>query len=267
MNEAGKQRLRAIMGSEPPRWVVICGSGLGAGLVADPDLGLAVSNSLELRDLGLPAPSVEGHGHRLVFGRVDGVPVCLQTGRLHPYEGHNVHTCVDALRTLVDLGARGVVLTCAVGALADHLSAGQLVVLRDQINLLGPTPLVGPQFIDCSRLYTPSWRKALRQVADQLGEELPEVVYIHARGPQYETPAETEALRRLGGDVVGMSTTYEALAAGARSIVLIGLGVVTNVAGAQGLSHEEVKTRSDGARGRLARILRMVLGSDPESPP
>ena len=263
MDPVAKRHLAQAIAREMPRWIVVCGSGLGAGLVDDPNLDLQVSGRIALADLGLPVPAVEGHGKALVFGRVDAVPVIVQTGRLHPYEGHDVGTCVDLLQVSLSMGVQGVILTCAVGALAPHLSSGQIVLLRDQINLFGPTPLVGPRFVDCSRLYAPRWRERMQKIAAAGGESLPEVVYAHARGPQYETPAETEALRRLGGDVVGMSTTYEALAAAEFGVPVVGLGVVTNAAGAEDLSHEDVQRRSDAARGRMAALLRPLLGDPP----
>ncbi len=248
-------------------WMVVCGSGLGMGLVEEPELGLKTEVVVPLEELGLPAPAVEGHGHSLVFGRVGARRVCMQAGRLHPYEGHPVATCVGALSAMLRRGVGGVVLTCAVGALAPELEVGQLVLLADQMNLLGPTPLVGPKFLDCSRLYTPALRARIQAwaSASQRGP-LHEVVYAHARGPQYETPAETRALRALGGDVVGMSTTYEALCVAELGAMLAGIGVVTNAAGAEDLSHEEVQVHSARARASLARLLAHLLGGTPGAP-
>ena len=244
-------------------WLVICGSGLGSGLVGEDGIGLEIEQTVPLTDLGLPAPSVAGHGHALVFGQVGDRGVCFQTGRLHPYEGVPVSVCTAAMDAVLSRWKPAVVLTCAVGALDPGLEPGQLVSLRDQINLFGPTPLIGPRFVDCSRIYRPRLRARLRAAADAHGEPLPEVVYIHARGPQYETPAETDALRRLGGDIVGMSTTYEGILAAAHGVPACGVGVVTNAAGAQDLSHEEVQERSAAARGRLAAVLAEVLAREP----
>ncbi len=249
-------------------WLVVCGSGLGMGLVQAPELGFRSEATVPLQDLGLPAPAVEGHGHALVFGHVGASRVCMQAGRLHPYEGHAVSTCVGALAAMLRRGVGGVVLTCAVGALAPELEVGQLVLLADQMNLLGPTPLVGPRFLDCSRLYTPALRARVQAWARAAGRgPLPEVVYAHARGPQYETPAETRALRALGGDVVGMSTTYEALSVAAHGAALAGIGVVTNAAGAEDLSHDEVQVASARARAGLARLLADLLGQGAPSAP
>jgi purine-nucleoside phosphorylase len=255
LNEAGS--LPAV------DWLVVCGSGMGRGLVEEGGVGLDVVARVPLRDLGLPAPSVQGHGHALVFGTVGNSTVCFQTGRLHPYEGHSVQVCTAAMDAVLARWEPAVVLTCAVGALNPDLVPGQLVSLRDQINLFGPTPLTGARFVDCSRIYSPPLRQRVQEAAGVHGEVLPEVVYAHARGPQYETPAETDALRRLGGDIVGMSTTYEGILAAAYSAPACAVGVVTNAAGAVDLSHEEVQLRSEAARGRLAGILGTLLASPP----
>lgn len=258
--------LAAHVSRETLDWLVICGSGMGVGLVGPDGVGLEIEQTVPLTSLGLPAPSVEGHGHALVFGRVGDCGVCFQTGRLHPYEGQSVAVCTAAMDAVLARWKPGVLLTCAVGALDPALHAGQLVSLRDQIGLFGPTPLVGARFVDCSRIYRPELRARLQTAAQAQSESLPEVVYIHARGPQYETPAETEALRRLGGDIVGMSTTYEGILAAAHDVPACGVGVVTNVAGAQDLSHEEVQDRSAAARKRLARLLASVLSGRPSDP-
>ncbi len=244
-------------------WVIVAGSGLGAGLVATTDgLGLEIAGQLPLADLGLPAPSVAGHGNSLVWGRVGSAKVCIQTGRLHPYEGHPIGVCTAPLAAMLACGTRAAVLTCAVGGLDPTLHTGEVVSLRDQINLFGPTPLVGPEFIDVSQLYHPALRQRLQQIAqDKVQRRLNEVVYAHARGPQYETPAETEALRRLGGQVVGMSTTYEAILCAAYKVPTAAVGVVTNSAGQVGLSHQEVQDRSKAAQAELASLLAALVAS------
>lgn len=262
------QLLRERLHGRTLDWALVAGSGLGAGFISDgPEgLGLLVEGTVPLRELGLPAPAVAGHGNSLVFGTIGDQRVCVQTGRIHPYEGHSMAVCTAPLFAMLDQGARGVCLTCAVGGLEPTLLAGQIVLLRDQINLFGPTPLVGPRFIDMSRMYSPHLRARLQAIDPGLGpSRLAEVVYAHARGPQYETVAETDALRRLGGDVVGMSTTYEGILAAAHGAVLCGIGVVTNAAGQAGLSHEEVQLRSNEARARVASLLRGLLAGPPRA--
>jgi purine-nucleoside phosphorylase len=257
--------LRARLGGAPLDWAIVSGSNFSAAFVGEQAaIGLQVEGRVSFAELELPLPSVAGHRGELVWGRVGARRVCVQTGRIHPYEGHPVQLSVAPLAAMLACGARGVVLTFAVGGLDPRLGVGQTVMLRDQIGLLGPTPLVGPWFVPCGRMYSPHLRRRLQAIHPGLGSvSLPEAVYIHARGPQYETPAETEALRRLGGDVVGMSTTYEAVLATAHGAALVGLGVVTNAAGQLDLSHEEVQQRSEEGRGEVASLLAQLLPDDP----
>jgi purine-nucleoside phosphorylase len=241
---------------------------MGTGLVSEgPDsLGLEVEDSIQLAELGLPAPAVEGHGQSLIFGRIGQSRVCVQSGRIHPYEGHPIRVCTAALEAGLRAGARRLVVTAAVGGASQTLAAGDLLNIRDQMNLFGPTPLVGPKFIDCSRLYRSELVAEITEIAKRQGQEIVSGVYGHARGPQYETPTEVAALRALGADVVGMSTTYEVLLAAAYDRAACGVAVVTNVAGQEGLNHEEVQELADQARGRLARLLAELMGG-PASPP
>ena len=258
--------LRQRLGGHTLDWALVAGSGLGVGFVAEVGgIGLKIEGQLPLAELGLPAPSVAGHGNSLVWGRVGDSIVCVQTGRLHPYEGHPIGVCTAPLAAMLGCGARAAALTFAVGGLDPALHTGEIVLLRDQIALFGPTPLVGPQFVDCSRMYPSHLRQRIQQLHPGMGAtQLSEVVYAHARGPQYETPAETEALRRLGGQVVGMSTTYEAVLCAAHGVPVLGLGVVTNGAGATGLSHVEVQERSNEARAQIASLLGAVLAGPPD---
>ena len=260
------QTLRQALGGRSLDWAIVAGSGLGVGFVAaQGGIGLQVEGQLPLAELGLPAPSVAGHGNSLVWGRVGASTVCVQTGRLHPYEGHPIGVCTAPLAAMLGNGARAAALTFAVGGLDPALRTGEIVLLRDQIGLFGPTPLVGPQFIDCSQIYSARLRRRVQQIHPGLGpSQLPEVVYAHARGPQYETPAETEALRRLGGQVVGMSTTYEGILCAAFGVPALGLGVVTNGAGQTGLSHVEVQERSNEARAQIAGLLGALVAGAPQ---
>ena len=244
-------------------WMIVGGSGIGRPLVEDGPhgLGLRRLGSVPLVELGCPPPRVPGHGSALVLGELDdpagGAPlrVCVQTGRIHPYEGHSAAVAAAPLGAVLSLGCRRLLLTCAVGALDVSLATGNIVSLRDQLGLFGPTPLRGAAFVDCSTLYDPE----LRRLLAQLDAALPEAVYVHARGPQYESPTEVAALRGLGGDVVGMSTTYEAVLAAAHGVPTCGLGVVTNAAGSEALSHEEVQVEASRARARLAELIRRLL--------
>jgi purine-nucleoside phosphorylase len=261
-----RERLAASSFEWPIDWMIVGGSGIGTPLVdgGEHSLGLVIHHQIPLAELGLPAPSVAGHGGSLVFGelRGDGKPVrvCVQTGRIHPYEGHPASLATAPLGAVLSLGVEHLLLTCAVGGINPALRTGTIVSLRDQIGLFGPTPLRGAAFVDCSDIYAAKLRARLRALVDEPAS-LPEVIYAHARGPQYETPAEVAALRLLGGDVVGMSTTYEAILAAAHRVPTCGLGVVTNAAGSEALSHLEVQQESAKARPRLSGLIRALLKS------
>ena len=256
-------RLKQFLGGRCIDWTIVCGSGLSGALVDDGSpFGLTDQREISLADLGLPAPTVAGHGQALVWGKVGERSVCLQTGRLHPYEGHPIGTSIAALQATLDCGARRVLLTAATGALRTDLRPGQLVLLRDQINLFGPTPLVGPRFVDCSQIYDLGLRKLAENAARATNTTLVEGVYAHARGPQYESPAEVAALRMLGGDVVGMSTTYEAIAAVASGASVCGVALVTNTAADVGLDHDDVQRLSRAAHSNIATLARALIGLD-----
>ena len=244
--------------------MIVGGSGIGRPLVesGNDGLGLVVRCDIPLVELGLPAPSVAGHGSSLVFGEMPAddkgpaVRVCVQTGRIHPYEGHTAAVATAPLGAVLGIGSKYLLLTCAVGGIDPQLRTGAIVSLRDQVALFGPTPLRGAAFVDCSNVYAAELRARLQTL---VSDPLPEVIYAHARGPQYETPAEVAALRSLGGQIVGMSTTYEAILAAAHGTPTCGLGVVTNAAGSEALSHLEVQAESGRARTRLAALIRSLL--------
>jgi purine-nucleoside phosphorylase len=190
-----------------------------------------------------------------VIGALDGRPVLVQSGRLHPYEGHPIDVCTAALAAACALGVRGILLTAAVGGLDPVQQVGTLAMVADHLSFFGPSPLVGPRFVDCSRVYDTRLRARLQSIGDARGIRVREVIYAHTRGPQYETPAEVRALKGMGASVVGMSTTYEAILAAAHGVPCAALVLITNVAGAVGLSHDEVQERADGARERLCGLV------------
>jgi purine-nucleoside phosphorylase len=241
---------------------VVLGSGLGA--VADQVLaqgGTAV-------DYGaiphFPVSSVEGHKGRLVFGRVDGVPVLLMQGRVHRYEGYPASSVVFPVRVLHALGVRRLIVTNAAGGLGDGFAAGDLMLIEDHLNLTGDNPLVGrndarfgPRFPDMSDAYTARLRGVALEVAAAQGLRLQRGVYAGLLGPSYETPAEIRMLRTLGAHAVGMSTVHEVIAASHLGVEVLGLSCITNLAAGISpvkLSHDEVKetaTRVEQAFSRL----------------
>lgn len=258
---------------------VVLGSGLGRAVEVAGEIGGGTEGTLfSFAELpGFPPPSVPGHAGKLWIGELYGRPVAVFRGRVHYYEGHPMALAALTTRVSALLGARAMVLTAAAGALDQSLEAGTLIVLRDHINAMGENPLRGwrmpdgpPPFVDLAHVYdadlTAAAARSVRAApgrgpADGVGTvrvPVAEGVYAAVSGPSYETPAETESLRRAGGTVVGMSMVPEAVAARALGMRVLGLCLVTNTAGATA-SHEEVLRVSDAAAQVLGRVLVDVL--------
>jgi purine-nucleoside phosphorylase len=195
---------------------------------------------------GWPVPHVQGHGGSLVVGTLGGTPVACLTGRVHLYEGFRPGEVVRAVRTLRRLGVANFLLTNAAGGIADDMAPGDLMVLRDHINLTGQSPLAGPheaafgpRFADQTRVYSPRLQQLLRAT----GARLRPGVYAGLLGPTYETPAEVRMLKAIGADAVGMSTVHEAMALNAMGAEVAGLSLITNLAAGispHPLAHDEV---------------------------
>jgi purine-nucleoside phosphorylase len=248
-----------------PRVGVILGSGLG-GLADEVEARVEIPYS-EIP--GWPASTAVGHAGLLVLGTVGDVPVAVMRGRAHLYEGVGADRAVYGVRVLGRLGIRTLVVTNAAGAINEAFRPGMLVLISDHVNLQGTSPLVGPnddalgpRFPDMSDAYDPSLRQAAREAAARLGIEAGEGVYAAWLGPQFETPAEIRFMRAIGGDLAGMSTVPEVIAARHIGIRCLGISVVTNMAAGVGsgkLTHDEVLTVGAKAQPRLTELLRELL--------
>jgi len=178
--------------------------------------------------------------------------------RTHFYEGRGVRSVVHAVRTAAAAGCSTIVLTNGCGALNPAWMPGTPVLIRDHINLTAASPVEGANFVDLTDLYSPR----LRELARGVDPALEEGVYVQFRGPHYETPAEVRMAKILGGDLVGMSTALEAIAARQSGIEVLGISLVTNLAaglGDQPLSHAEVVEAGRNAAGRCGRLLSAVV--------
>ncbi len=262
MLDVSAKAVKEKLGVSPlPDTVVVLGSGF-KGFEAK----LKVSAKVDLKDLPhFAVPRVEGHGAQLVYGKVGAREVLVLTGRVHLYEGHDVHQVVFPLRVLARGGVKRALLTNAAGSVDPKIRPGQVVALNDQINLTGHNCLtgneaknIGPQFLDMSAAYDPEWRAKLMKLGP-----LVEGVYAGLLGPTYETPAETAMLGRLGAHVVGMSTVQETIAARHLGMKVAGLSFVTNMAGGLGdhLSHKDVIELAEAHRGALHELLLKALGT------
>ena len=178
--------------------------------------------------------------------------------RTHYYEGHGVRAVVHGIRTAAAAGCRTVVITNGCGGLREEWAPGTPVLISDHINLTATSPIEGANFVDLTDLYS----ERLRELAKRVDPGLDEGVYVQFRGPHYETPAEVQMARILGGDLVGMSTTLEAIAARQAGLEVLGISLVTNPAAGISktpLNHEEVLEAGREAAQRCGRLLAAVV--------
>jgi purine-nucleoside phosphorylase len=204
----------------------------------------------------------------MVLGTAGGVPVAAMQGRVHLYEGYTPQEVTFPIRVFGRMGIRAVILTNAAGGINLSYSQGALVVIRDHVNLQGVNPLVGPnddrfgvRFPDMTHAYAKDYRQIAREEAGKLKIPQHEGVYAGLLGPSYETPAEIEHLRRIGADLVGMSTVAEVIAARHMGIKVLAISCVTNMAAGildQPLSHVEVMETGERVRTIFEALLRAV---------
>jgi purine-nucleoside phosphorylase len=231
---------------------LVLGSGWSA---AADDLGDPIG-SCELTELpGFAPPTVLGHGGMLrIVSTSTSKVAAIFTGRTHLYEGYGVDQVVHGVRSALAAGATVLVLTNGCGGLNTEWPPGSAVLIRDYINLTGISPLLGARFIDMSEPYS----RRLRDRARSVKPGLPEGVYVQFRGPQFETPAEVQMAGAIGGDLVGMSTALETIAARELGAEVLGISLVTNLAAGISplpLSHEEVLEAGREAAPRLRQLL------------
>lgn len=247
-----------------PRVGLVLGSGFGglADAVEEPH----VVAYTEVEGFPQPAAGIAGHAGRLVFGQVAGVEVCVFSGRVHAYQGVSALDAAYPARLAAALGCETLVVTNAAGGVCVDLRVGDVVLISDQMNLTGDSPLVGwsgPEggvpFVPMRDAYDPRLRVLAREAAAAQGVELKDGVYAGLLGPAFETPAEVGYLRTVGADVVGMSTVPEVIAARALGLRVLGFSLVTNAAAGEGLSHEEVLAAGQHAQATLARLLVAIL--------
>ena len=208
---------------------------------------------------GFSKPALEGHVGTVRSIRTPGGAHVLVIGaRTHYYEGHGARRVVHSVRTAAATGAKIMVLTNGAGGIKETWSPGQPVLISDHINLTADSPLEGATFIDLTDLYS----KRLRELARGIDPSLDEGVYCQFRGPHYETPAEVQMAKAIGGHIVGMSTALEAIAARQAGMEILGLSLITNLAaGIQTtpLSHEEVIEAGRAAEPVISSLLARIV--------
>ncbi len=252
---AAAARLAELTGVQRHDIALVLGSGW---LPAVDALGEATAE-IDTTDLpGFSAAAVVGHSGKIRSIRRGDKNLLVFLSRTHFYEGKGVAAVVHPIRTAAAAGCSAIVLTNGCGGLKQGWQPGQPVLISDHINLTGTSPIVGANFVDLTDLYSPRLRAMCREIDPSLDEG----VYVQFPGPHYETPAEVRMAGVLGGQLVGMSTTLEAIAAREAGMEILGISLVTNLAaGLSGepLNHEEVLEAGKAAASRMGGLLSQVV--------
>jgi purine-nucleoside phosphorylase len=256
--------IRARIGSRRPELALILGSGLGA--LADNVENPAVVSFDEIP--GFPPPTVVGHAGRVVAGTLEGMDVLALAGRFHMYEGHSAATAALPVRVAAELGIRTLFVSNAAGGIRRTFRAGDLMLIRDHLNLTWRNPLIGEvmpgeeRFPDMSEPYDAALLTLLRACAAELRLPVQEGVYAGLTGPSYETPAEVRMLERLGADAIGMSTVPEVIVARALGVRVAGVSCISNPAAGISpvpLSHQEVLETTERVRDDFIALVRCFV--------
>lgn len=236
---------------------LVLGSGWGG---AADLLGETVAEIPSHEIPGFSAPAVAGHGASIRSIRIaaTGKHALVLGSRTHFYEGKGVRRVAHGVRTAAAAGCSTVILTNGCGGLNLAWGPGTPVLISDHINLTGASPIEGANFVDLTDLYS----SRLRDIAREVDGDLDEGVYVQFRGPHYETPAEVRMAGVIGGSLVGMSTTLEAIAARQSGLEVLGISLVTNLAAGISptpLSHEEVIEAGQAAGPRISALLAKIV--------
>ncbi len=248
-----------------PQAGIVLGTGLGS--LAE---SMRVEASVPYNALpGFPLSTVQSHVGNFLAGTLGGVPIIMQQGRCHQYEGRTPDEICMGVRVMAQLGIGSCILTNAAGAVNPRYSAGDLMLIDDHINFTGKSPLtgpnedaMGPRFPDMSRAYDPALAACLEKEALALGIRLEKGVYFCTPGPQLETPAETRAYRFLGADAVGMSTVLEVIALRHMGVKVLAISCLTNknlpdCMAAHTL--EEILATAETSAANLSRLLTRAI--------
>lgn len=254
-----------LEGREPQIGIVL-GSGLGR-------LAESIENPVVIpyRELpGFPTSTAVGHKGNFIVGTLGGKCVIAMQGRIHYYEGYGMDKVVLPIRVMIGAGIRKLIVSNAAGGVGFQLRLGDLMIIKDHINLL-PNPLIGPnfddygpRFPDMTRPYDPALIKLALQLGEGMGIELKQGVYVGGTGPSYETPAEYKYFRTIGGDAVGMSTIPEVIVARHASVPVFGISVITNEAHddyAEDFVNDgnDVVEAANAAAGKMTRLIERMI--------
>ena len=248
-----------------PKVALILGSGLGQFAETVDVVGEIPYNEIE----GFPVSTVAGHNGRFLFGYIEEVPVVLMQGRVHYYEGYSMQDVVLPIRLMKLMGAEILFLTNASGGVNKTFSAGDFMLITDQIASFVPSPLIGanldklgPRFPDTSEIYDKDLQELIRETAKEERIPIQEGVYLQFTGPNYESPSEVKMASLLGADAVGMSTACEAIAANHMGMKICGISCITNMAcgiSENPLNHEEVQETANKKAPLFRELVRKSI--------
>ena len=258
--------LVGVLAGRQPEIGIVLGSGLGklADQIADPLV-------IPYKDIpGFPVSTAIGHKGNFIVGTLGGKTVIAMQGRIHYYEGYGMDLVVLPIRVMMSVGIGKLFVSNAAGGVSFQLHVGDLMIIKDHINLL-PNPLIGPNLDylgprspDMTRPYDPALIKLAKDIAEEQGIDLKEGVYVGGTGPSYETPAEYKYFRLIGGDAVGMSTVPEVIAARHASVPVFGISVITNEAHDDYAEDyvndgDDVVTAANAAADKMTALIRKMI--------
>lgn len=246
---------------------IVLGSGLGS-FTSEID----IKKEIEYHQIPhFPVSTVEGHTGKLIFGHLNGKPVVAMAGRFHYYEGYATHEIVFPIRVMKFLGAKTFFISNAAGGTNADFKVGDLMIIKDHIGLLAPNPLIGknenelgPRFPDMSEPYSKELMQKAKAIAKENNIDIKEGVYVGVTGPTFETRAEYEMIRIIGGDAVGMSTVQEVAAAAHMGIPVFAVSVITDMGIREEentITHEEVLEAAKEAEPKLTLIFKELIGT------
>jgi len=256
--------IKKLLSAKPEIGIIL---GTGLGTLAD-----HIENRIiiDYKDIPqFPVSTVEGHAGRFIFGDLEGKKVLAMQGRFHYYEGYSMKEVTLPIRVMKKLGIDILILTNACGGLNEAFSPGDLMLIKDHINLMGDNPLIGPnlsefgpRFPDMSQVYNPQFIEICKNIASKLNINIQEGVYAAISGPYYLSKAELRMLIKIGADAVGMSTVPEAIAARHCNIKILGLSCITDMAIPDtlvSLTHEEVLRVAELTKPQFINLLKQFI--------
>ena len=258
--------IREAIGGKTPEVGIVLGSGLGK-------LGDAIEAEAVIPYAKIPhfaKSTAIGHKGNFIFGKLAGKEVCAMQGRFHYYEGYPMEQVTLPIRVMAALGIKALFVSNAAGGLNQDFSVGDLMIIRDHINLL-PNPLIGPNFAEFGERFpdmTAAYDRGLIEKAEKIAKKVRipvrKGIYLGNTGPSYETPAEVRFYRMIGADAVGMSTVPEVLVARHCGIPVFGMSVITNVSNIDTASAtlndgDDVVRAADAAADRMCRLFQKLI--------